>query len=74
MLTTTGVNGSPTLTKRELSTVVGVNPDDVVILGGLDEDKSSSDRSGLAWLPWFKADGKATSKTEIMLMLQAQKI
>ncbi|WP_312588148.1 type II secretion system protein GspD [Comamonas terrigena] len=32
--TTTGVNNSPTLTKRELKTIVGLQDGDVIVLGG----------------------------------------
>ncbi|WP_161492334.1 type II and III secretion system protein [Pseudomonas frederiksbergensis] len=37
--TTTGVNGSPTLTKRQLTTNVQMRNAEVVILGGLTEEK-----------------------------------
>ncbi len=73
--TTNGVNNSPTLIKRELSTSVGVKSNDVLVLGGLDEDKRTEDRKGLSWLPdWLGSSGKTESKTEVLLILQATKI
>lgn len=48
--TTTGVNNSPTLTKREILTNVGASDGDVIVLGGLDEKRSSKDSSGLPFL------------------------
>lgn len=73
--TTTGVNNSPTLIKREISTSIGASNDDVIVLGGLDEDKSSGDSSGFSFFPsWLKSRGGESSKTQILLVLQVQKI
>ena len=73
--TTTGVNNSPTLIKREISTSVGAADGDVIVLGGLDEDKSSSDSNGFSFLPsWTKSKGGESSKTQILLVLQVQKL
>ena len=73
--TTTGVNNSPTLIKREISTQVGASEDDVIVLGGLKEEKTSSDESGFSFLPkflWSKGSQKDTS--EILLILNVQKL
>lgn len=73
--TVTGVNNSPTLIKREISTSIGASNDDVIVLGGLDEDKSSGDSSGFSFLPsWLSSRGGENSKTQILLVLQVQKI
>lgn len=73
--TTNGVNNSPTLIKRELMTSVGVKSDDVLVLGGLDEDKRTEDRKGMPCLPdWLGSSGKSESKTEVLLILQATRI
>ncbi|MBZ0309452.1 MAG: type II secretory pathway, component PulD, partial [Anaerolineae bacterium] len=73
--TVTGVNNSPTLIKREISTSIGASNDDVIVLGGLDEDKSSGDSSGFSFFPsWLKSRGGESSKTQILLVLQVQKI
>jgi type II secretory pathway component GspD/PulD (secretin) len=73
--TTTGVNNSPTLIKRELSTTIGAENDDVIVLGGLDDEKNSQDNSGLSFLPAFlKSRGGESAKTEILLVLHVKKI
>lgn len=73
--TTTGVSGSPTLIKRELSTSVGVGSNEILVLGGLDEEKSSEDRTGLWFLPRFLgASGSEKARSEVLLILQAQRI
>lgn len=73
--TTTGVNGSPTLTKRALQTSVGLQDGDVILLGGLSESKTSRSRDGLTFLPRFlDTKGKDDSRSEIVLMLQVSKV
>lgn len=73
--TTTGVNNSPTLTKRALKTSVSVQDGDLIVLGGLTENKEGSTRDGLAFLPKFlHTSGKDDSRSEIMLVLQVQRL
>lgn len=73
--TTTGVNNSPTMTKRALRTNVGVQDGDLIILGGLTENKQTKTRDGLRFLPKFlHTRGKETSKSEIILILEVQRI
>lgn len=73
--TTTGVNGSPTLTKRALKTSVGVQDGDVIVLGGLTENKDTHSRDALSFLPrFFDSIGSEKSKTEVLLVLQVERI
>ncbi len=73
--TTTGVNNSPTLTKRALKTAVGVQDGDVIVLGGLAENKESRSRDGLSFLPrLFHTTGSEASRAEILLILQIQRL
>lgn len=73
--TTTGVSGSPTKQKRQLSTTVGVRADDVLVLGGLDQDQSTDSSSGLSFLPdWMRSKSSDKQHSEILLILQAQRI
>jgi general secretion pathway protein D len=73
--TTTGVNNSPTLIKRALKTSVGMQDGDLIVLGGLTENKESASRDGLSFLPkFFSSKGSDTSKSEILLVLQVQRI
>ena len=69
--TETGVNGSPTLTKRSLSTTTTIADGEVVLLGGLTTRRLEDDVSGLAFLPRFLRSSSATDdQTEILLLLQ----
>lgn len=73
--TTTGVNNSPTLLKRELSTNVSAKPDDYILLGGLDEDRTTDESSGLWFLPsWLHNKAHDRSKSQILLVVNVQKI
>lgn len=73
--TTTGVNGSPTLTKRALKTSVGMQDGDLIVLGGLTESKESNTQDGPSFLPRFlHTKGRDDSRTEILLVLQVSRI
>jgi len=75
VVTQTGVNNSPTLTKREVRTSLSVGDGDVVIIGGLAEDRESSGRVGFSFLPeWMRSNTGDKSKSEILLVLQIDKI
>lgn len=69
--TTTGVNSSPTLIKRELRTDVQMRDGEVVMLGGLTEEKSNAGRAGLSFLPhWMQSRTGDNARTELLLVLQ----
>ena len=71
--TTSGVNQSPTLLKREIATSISVRPDEVVMLGGLDEKRESSDSSGLPFLPdWLRSRGSDHRRSELLLLLEVR--
>lgn len=73
--TTTGVNNSPTLVKREVSSVIGTSFDQFVIMGGLNQIKVNSDTSGFSFLPsWSRSDGSDITTSEILLVLHIHKI
>lgn len=73
--TTTGVNVSPTLLKREVSTRVMVDPGAFVVLGGLQENRSGADVAGPRWFPdWLKKKGDDANDTELLLVLHVQKV
>lgn len=73
--TTNGVNSSPTLSKRELSTDVLVSDGDLVLLGGLDQEKTTGTNSGLSFFPSFlRAVVDERLKTEIVLMLSVERV
>ena len=73
--TQTGVNDSPTLLKREIQTLVTARSDEMIVLGGLEESKKTDSESGLSFLPKFlRASSSDDTKTEIMVILNVQKI
>lgn len=75
VLTETGVNNSPTLIKRELKTHLSLVDGDVVVMGGLDENKTSASGSRLSFFPaWTRSAKSNESKSEIVLMLQLNKL
>lgn len=73
--TTTGVNGSPTLMKRQIKTNVSLQDGEIIVLGGLSEDKQTNTRDGLSFLPsFFHTKGNETHKSDILLILQVKKL
>ena len=73
--TTTGVNNSPTLTKRQVSTSVNLVDGDVVVIGGMREDKDSGAISSLGFLPSiFNSKSVDKLHTEILLFLQLKRV
>ena len=70
--TTTGVNASPTLLKRELTTNFGLRAGDVVVLGGLDELRSAQANSGMpGFLSFLSSHSSDRTRSELILLLQA---
>ncbi|MEI7228320.1 type II secretion system protein GspD [Pectobacterium carotovorum] len=72
--TQNGVNGSPTLIKREISTDISLNDGDIILLGGLADDKKTNTETGFSWLPSFTSQGSSADKTDIVVVLQVRKI
>ena len=74
--TETGVNQSPTLIKRDIVTDVTVKSGDVIVLGGLAENKLTEGETGFSFLPKGVLTGKSKSntKTDIVILLQVKMI
>lgn len=73
--TTSGVNQTPTLLKRELQTQVSAKAEEIIVLGGLDESQDTDQEQGLSFLPAFlRSSGTNKQRTEIMLMLHVQRL
>lgn len=73
--TTTGLNNTPTLNKRELSTVIKTKHEDVLLLGGLNEQLSNDSKSGFTLLPnFFRNHNTDGYESEILLVLSVRKI
>ncbi|EKY9592311.1 type II secretion system protein GspD [Salmonella enterica] len=69
--TDTGVNNSPTLLKRDVSTNVVMSDGDIILIGGLAEQKDSKSSSGWSF---FGSRAKENTKTDIVVMLQVRKV
>jgi type II secretory pathway component GspD/PulD (secretin) len=73
--TESGVNGSPTLTKRELITRVMLKDGDMVLIVGLDQDKGTESRSRFSFLPRVLSTlSKLGGNTQVVLILQVSKV
>ena len=72
--TETGVNNSPTLIKRDVNTQVSIQSGEIVVLGGLAETKNSKNSTGFKLLPFVRSSGGDNSKTDILVVLHAEKI
>jgi len=73
--TTTGVNNSPTKNTRKVESSFSLADGDVLLIGGLMQDQDTHANSGLSFLPrWMAGHTVSTNKTEILLLLQVQKI
>lgn len=72
--TTTGVNNSPTLNKRELRTSLTIAENELLIIGGLNDSNKNSVTSYL-W-PFTPVTGTSSqyAETEIILILEVKKI
>lgn len=70
--TTTGVNNTPTITKRETKTDFSVNKNEYIVLSGLTSNKNSKSKSAPALLPFFTSNTEQKSNTEIILILKIE--
>lgn len=73
--TTTGVNNSPTLIKRAVQTNIDIKSGEIIVLGGLDEQKTSADEFRIPFFPPFlSSKGNQRTRTELVLVLQVSRI
>lgn len=73
--TTTGVNNSPTLTKRQIRTFVSLKNGDAFIIGGLRENKTAGGSAKFKYLPDFLASKTSDSKSsEILLFIKVNRV
>ncbi len=71
--TTNGVNGSPTLSKREFSTSVSLDDGETIILGGLTGSKNSVSQSSFFGLPLAKTTQDDHSELLLLLTVNVTK-
>lgn len=74
IITKTGVNGSPTLTKRAVNTNLGVVPGEVVVLAGLQDDQEDGTENRLPWLGWLLGRDRQEKRSEILIFIEVQRI
>lgn len=70
--TTTSNIDSPTLLKRAVNTTVNARRGEVIVLAGLDDDKTNETASGLTFLPWLRSSSKQVTKSQLLLVLEVQ--
>ena len=74
VLTESGVNGSPTLSKRELRTSLSVEDGELIVIGGLVDTKEVNTRSGLWFLPFNTSKGRSENQSEILVVLELKRL
>lgn len=72
--TTTGVNGSPTLNKRELRTSLTVQDSELLVIGGLNDNQKSTLNSWPWPLPFINGTSTNSADTELILLLEVKKL
>jgi general secretion pathway protein D len=66
---------SPTLSKRELSTVVQAQDGEMIVLGGLEQNKETTATRGFSFLPEFlRSNSSDKTKTQILIFLTVARI
>ncbi|EPM0065312.1 type II secretion system protein GspD [Escherichia coli] len=73
--TTTGVNDSPTKTKRTIQSVVTVDNGAIIVVGGLASRKKSDNKTGLSFLPdIFAQSSDSDEHTDLIAVIQVRKL
>lgn len=73
--TTTGVNTTPTLTRRSLDTELALASGEVVIIGGLTQRRTGNTSSGFSFLPSaLNARQSTDDTTDILLVLSVERV
>ena len=72
--TTSGVNNSPTIPSREVTTDVTTRDGEVIMLGGMRQERKSNAGYHLPWFSRIHSDGSSTSTTDLVMFLQVKKL
>lgn len=72
--TETGVNGSPTLNKRELRTSLTVDDGEIMVIAGLNDSKDEETKSGLWFLPFATSQSSGKRNSELLILLEIKKL
>jgi len=66
---------SPTLTKRQISTTVAAQPGELIVLGGLDQNRDDRANRGFSFLPRFaRSSSSEKTSTQVLIILQVQRV
>ena len=68
--TNTGLNNTPTLVKRELKTVVSAKFGDLIVLGGLTENKETGNTTGVSFFPQLFGRSNSVAATDVLVLIQ----
>ena len=74
VVTNTGVNNSPTLIKRAVNTRLSLQPGEVVVLAGLEDDRREEQDDRLPFLGWLIGKQRQDKQSEILVLIEAQRI
>lgn len=74
VVTKTGVNGSPTLIKRAVTTRLGLVPGEVVVLAGLQDDQDDESSNRLPFLGWLMGQERQQKRSEILVFIEVIRI
>lgn len=70
--TTTGVTSSPTLSKRQVQTALTMDDGEILIIGGLNNNKTVNNESGFSFLPKsWSLKNENSANTDLVLILSA---
>lgn len=64
----------PRLSKREMRSSLSLDTDEIIVIGGLNENRSENNESGLSFFPWKFSKSSTSKNSELVLILQLKKI
>lgn len=72
--TTNGVNSSPTILKRTISTTISSSDETVFVIGGFSDNSKSRSKSGLSFLPVPLSSSESFNTRDLLLLLTVKKV
>lgn len=74
-MTATSNIDSPTLVKRDIETAVDLQDGELLVLGGLDEQKDTKATEGLPFLPSFlRSTSSNDARTQLVMVMEVQRV
>ncbi|MFC0512551.1 MULTISPECIES: type II secretion system protein GspD [Asaia] len=72
--TTTGVNNTPTLQQRSLTSSLSLHDGDVVIMGGLSQSQVTRGHTAFSFLPFVGGTANQNSRSDLLIVLQVVRL